>query len=82
MRIWAKIVFDEKIVKDTIYEGEKGEEFFDAISNICYSFDIETPIILQSHIDNFDNFNLTKFKQQDFIDTFEYDALVLENAEL
>ncbi|MCL2177022.1 MAG: hypothetical protein FWB72_03630 [Firmicutes bacterium] len=82
MRIWAKIIDGEKIVKDAIYTGNKEDDFFTHLSAICTQLDIATPILMEKHIDNFYDFNHVKFRQSDFLEEVTFDSLILEDAEI
>ncbi len=83
LKIWAKTISEDKIKKDTIYKKDgkySNRSFMDYLVDICYEFDIPTPIVLKSHIKNFDQFNITRFKAPDFVESVDFDVLVLENV--
>ena len=83
MKIWAKVLKDEKIILDTIYEraGKFDEnEFNSYLSEICFGFDIPTPIIIAVHLDNFLTFNIQKFRPSDFLEAVAFDEFVIENC--
>lgn len=83
IKIWAKTMTDHKIQKDIIYETIENysrDTFFDHLSEICYLLNIPTPVILDNHYHSFENFNNTKFSPNDFIESVNFDYLVLENA--
>ena len=80
-RIWAKLLIDNKIVKDMIYtvEGEfLVQRFYDYVEDMCHELDIPIPIVLTKHIKNFLLFNSTFFTQEDFVETFYEDKFVIE----
>jgi len=82
IKIWAKLIIDNKMVKQYVYEKEgqiKYSEFFNYVVDICYALDIPTPVILKTHLFNYGKFNFTKFMKRDFVELFDYDSLVLEN---
>lgn len=85
VRIWAKVMQDHKIIKETIYESE---ETFDIqrlplyLMEICATLDLSVPVILSKHVRYYYLFNLTKFTIDDFIGESGFDELVLENATL
>jgi hypothetical protein len=84
VRIWAKIIKDNEIVKSYVYE--KKDVVFDVhhlaiyLMDICGEMDIETPVILSKHIKQYYYFNSTKFLKGDFISEQNFDSLVIENA--
>jgi len=82
-RIWAKTIKGEKIKKSEIfaYDGKFLDKDFNRyLIDICEQMDIPTPIVLSCHVRNFSAFNITKFKQPDFVEKIDFDALVIENA--
>ena len=83
IKIWAKIIMDNKIQKDLIYESLDNytrEEFYEHISEICYRLSIPTPILVDTHFSYYENFNIVKFLPRDFVENFEFDKLEIENA--
>lgn len=83
VKIWAKIVTDDKLVKDVIYSKDVNfttSKFLDYLIDICYELDVPTPVILKSHKSNFNKFNIVKFRKIDFVESINFDSLVLENA--
>ncbi len=83
IRIWAKVIKNEKIVKETIFEEFdtfKVELFYDYISQICEKLDIATPIILTKHIYHYMTFNNSTFLPQDFPEIVSFDKFVIEEA--
>lgn len=80
-KIWAKTLRHEKIIKSHIYKGEAQfnlAQFNKYLSEICEQMDIPTPILLKSHIKNFDSFNFTRFSSSDFVENVAFDFLTLE----
>lgn len=83
IRIWAKAMLDNKIQKDIIYETIENysrESLFDHLSEICYRLNIPTPILLDSHYHSYENFNNIKFLASDFVESINFDYLMIENA--
>lgn len=83
IKLWAKVIKDDKIRKDMIYQrwGKfDPADFRTYLVEICYDFDIPTPVVLKSHKFNFRKFNVAKFRESDFVETVDFDALVIENA--
>lgn len=80
-KIWAKVIIDNKILKHAIFEFEgvfKKNSMMDYIFNICDELDIPSPIVLNPHIKNFNQYNIVKFGSSDFIDEIDFDWLTLE----
>lgn len=83
IKLWAKIITDNKIQADTIYESADNysrDEFFEHISEICYKLNIPTPVLVASHYANYEVFNLVKFLPRDFVESVDFDRLEIENA--
>ncbi len=82
-KIWAKVIDDHKIRRDYLYHSAdkfNESEFLYYLSDICHELDIPTPVVLQSHIRNYNLFNIAKFKPSDFVEKVNFDTLQLENA--
>ena len=82
MRIWAKLMTDGKIRKQYVYERQERlvySSFFDYLIEICQELDVPTPVLTKTHIFNFAKFNHVKFPKRDFVESFPYDYLFLEN---
>jgi len=83
VKIWAKALKKDKIQKDVMYklfEKFDKEKFMEYLVDICYELDIPTPILLNTHINHFDKFNIVRFKETDFVESIDFDVLMLENA--
>ena len=83
IRIWAKVMKNDKIVKQFVYERFEQmdySEFFSYVSEICSELDIPTPVIIKTHLFNYAKYNVLKFKKDDFVESINFDKLVLENA--
>lgn len=79
IKIWGKIVTNEKIIKSkTIVVDEKTTTFFDMLKDLCHNLNISTPVLLDKHVHDFNLFNLTTFKQGDFIEEIVFDKFILE----
>lgn len=83
VRIWAKVMKDDAIVKSTVYEREREfevDDFFEYLTDICHTLDLATPILLAKHVYYFVAFNTTKFIGEDFTEEINFDSLVIEDA--
>ncbi|MGN1208323.1 MAG: hypothetical protein ACI4TI_02540 [Christensenellales bacterium] len=83
-KLWAKIIKNYKIINSFtlgLDEDFDFENFFEQLREICYNLKIETPIILQKHIHQLNEFGTTKFTKSDFVDDIDFDSLVLEYFE-
>lgn len=83
IRIWAKVITNDKIKKQFVYEREGVMDyslFFDYLREICEKLDVPTPIIVKTHLFNYAKYNVLRFKKDDFVEKIDFDKLVLENA--
>ena len=85
IRMWAKTIVGHKITKNFIYESIDNfskETFYLHIQEICNKLDISTPVVLNYHINNYINFNNCTFKQCDFVESINFDKLIIEEASI
>lgn len=83
LKIWAKIMKKEKIVKSIMYESTsifEVDNFFDYLSEICHTLDLATPLLLAKHVYHFVAFRNATFTESDFTEEIFFDSLVLEDA--
>lgn len=82
LSIWVKIFKEQKIIKNFVFNGGKKSinDFEVVLREICESLDIPTPMVLKKHIQHFKNFNQTRFKREEFIESIDFDELMLENV--
>ena len=79
IRIWGKVFKGEKIIKHSIVEVEPKEcTFFDMLKTLCEKVDIPTPVLLNKHLNDFNQFNIALFKQDDFIENINFDRFIIE----
>ena len=84
IKIWFKLLTENKIIKSEVFTSQdkiSEENFFDLTRQACEQFDIPTPVILNDHYQSYLNFNHSVFKPRDFVEAFDYEKLVLENAQ-
>lgn len=82
-KIWAKVIKEDKIIKQIVYEKQEKfnySNFFSYLAEICEQLDVCTPILLKTHIFNYAKFNLTQFTKRDFAESIPFDKLVLNNV--
>ena len=85
IRIWAKTTKGQKITQNLIYESIDNfskETFYLHIQEICQKMDIPTPVLLKYHTNNYINFNNCIFTSRDFVETINFDKLILEEASI
>lgn len=83
VRIWAKVIKNDKIIKQCVFERFESidySQFSNYLMEICSMLDIATPVLIKTHIFNYAKYNQVKFVQDDFVESIDFDKLVLENA--
>ena len=83
IRIWAHTTKNGKNTRSYIYESIDNfaeNTFFKHLQKICHEIDIPTPIILKSHITSYVDFNISTFLPRDFVESIDFDKLIIENA--
>lgn len=82
IRIWAKIIKKNKIVKQFTFEKTENMDyslFFDYLREICENLDVPTPVLIKTHLFNYAKYNVLRFNKDDFVESIDFDKLVLEN---
>ena len=85
-RLWAKEFKDNHMIKDIVIANNspcmtRTKKIFAAIENICQEFDLSNPIWLDSTIEDFKRFDKTRFTQDNFIDSIDFDYLEIHVIE-
>lgn len=83
IRIWAKVIKKDKILKQFVLEKTENmdySDFFEYLREICENLDISTPVLIKSHLFSYAKYNNVRFTQSDFVEKIDFDKLVLENA--
>ena len=79
IKIWGKVVSNEKIVKNkTVKVDTENTTFFDMLANLCQQLNIPTPVLLDKHVYDFNVFGICTFKPDDFIEDVVFDRFVIE----
>ena len=84
--MWAKIIKNNKIIKDMIVANQdknlrRTQKVFQAIDEVCDTYDLSKPIWLDSTINDFKIHRKTRFTQDNFIDQIDFDYLEIEMIE-
>ncbi len=79
MRIWAKEIKDNHLLRDIVICNEDNDtrthKIFHALEDICSTFDLSKPIWLDSNISDLQLHKKTRFTQDSFIETIPFDYL-------
>lgn len=84
-RLWGKIFKDNRMVRDTVIcdnsDDTRTHKIFHALDEICYEFDLSKPMRLNSTVTEFKKHDKTRFYQDNFVDSIEFDYLEIHVIE-
>lgn len=84
-KLWAKEFKDNHMLRDMTVINEKEDtrthKVFDALDEVCHSFDLSKPIWLDQNIKDFKRASKARFYQDSFIDSIEFDYLEIQILE-
>ena len=85
MKIWFKIMKENRLLKDVVITDDSKEtrthKIFHALDKACYQFDLGRPIWLESNVNEFKRHAKTRFLQDSFVESIEFDFLELHVIE-
>lgn len=85
LKIWGKVMKNNKIIKDEVVISEKGGSYQDnlkeCLKQLCYNFEIETPYWLPANVEEYNLRRKVAFNKHNFIDEIDFDKLVLEELD-
>lgn len=84
-RLWGKIFKDNHLLMDKVIcdntDSTRTKKIFGGLDALCYEFDLEKPIWLDANISEFQKVSKTRFYQDNFIETIEFDYLEIQVIE-
>lgn len=84
-RLWGKIFKDNRMLKDTVVcddsQDTRTHKIFRALDTICYEFDLSKPIWLDNTVEDFKKHDKTRFYQDNFIESIDFDFLEIHVIE-
>lgn len=80
MRIWFKIMKENRMVKDTTITMSddtmtRTQKIFGGLEQACYAFDLGQPIWLEHNIGEFKKRGRTRFLKDNFVEVIDFDYL-------
>lgn len=85
MRVWVKLMKNTHMIKETTIvrdeEDTRTHKVLHALEDACHTLDLSTPIWLEKNIKQFQRVARTRFTQDNFIETIEFDYLELQILE-
>lgn len=82
MKLWIKLIKEEKILANLVAENDlplSWENYESLLSETCHKLDLSTPITLSMHFNSLVRFNITEYKARDFIEPIDFTKLTVEN---
>ncbi len=84
-RLWAKEFKDNHMLRDIVITGTdpdtRTHKIMNALDDVCHSFNLGRPIWLDNNINDFQKYAKTRFYQDSFIDTIDFDYLEIHVIE-
>lgn len=85
-RLWAKIFKENHLIRDMVVCNDtaglsRTQKVFDAVEEVCSTFDLAKPIWLKSTIAEFKKMDKTRFTQDNFMEHIEFDFLEIHVIE-
>lgn len=84
-RLWAKTFKDNRMLRDMVVcddsDDTRTHKVFNAVDNICYEFDLSRPLWLDATANDFKRHAKTRFTQDNFIDSIDFDFLEIQVIE-
>ena len=85
-RVWGKLFQDNRMVKDMTVCDDSSDtrthKIFRGLEDICYAWDLGKPIWLDSTLQDFQRHKKTRFYQDNFIETIDFDFLEIQIIEV
>lgn len=80
MRIWGKLMKDNRLVQDMVaeitdYNLSRTKKVYQALDEMCYAFDLAKPIWLKQNQHDFIKHSRTRFTQDSFVEEIDFDYL-------
>ena len=84
-RLWGKTFLHNRMTNDLVVcndsEESRTTKIFQAVTEICKTFDLSEPIWLDINIRDFKRHSKTRFTQDNFIDSIDFDYLEIQVIE-
>lgn len=83
MKVWGKLIKNEKTVLQGVIEAENLNTFSGitkAFMDLAEELKIPTPVITRTSAQFFFDFNSVRFKHDDFVEQIDFDYLFIERA--
>lgn len=80
MRIWCKLIKKNRLLNNTVIENydmsmSRTAKVYDSLEKACYEFNLEKPMWLDKNKREFIQNARTRFSQDNFIESLDFDYL-------
>ncbi|MDO4978272.1 MAG: hypothetical protein Q4E53_13555 [Eubacteriales bacterium] len=80
MRIWCKLIQKNRLLQDVVIEQydtskSRTQKVYDSLEEACYALNLEKPMWLDVNKREFIRHARTRFTQDNFIESIEFDYL-------
>ncbi|WP_216697571.1 hypothetical protein [Anaerostipes faecalis] len=85
-RMWGKLFSNHHMLKDTVVcidnnDLNRTRKIYQALEEICYQFDLQKPLWLETNKQDFIRHSKTRFTEDSFIETIDFDYLEIQVIE-
>ena len=85
-RLWGKIIKSNRFITDHVFElptsdRDRMDKTEEGLEALCYHFDIQKPMWFSDNDKDFEQFGKTRFTQQHFIESIDFDYYEIEIIE-
>ena len=85
-RMWGKLFKENRLLADSTVcnddpEMSRTKKVLSALDTFCADFDLSTPIWLDTNIREFKRHSMTRFHQDNFLETIDFDYLEIQVLE-
>ena len=85
MRIWFKLIKENRLLRDTtmtdMSDDTRTHKIFRALDDVCYEFDLGKPVWLDANVEEFKRHAKTRFTQDSFMEEIAFDFLEMQVIE-
>lgn len=82
LRIWGKLVKNNRIIKDEVVTSELEGSYQDnlkaCITKLCEKFDIAKPYWLPVNMEEYNNRGKTTFNEHNFMEEIDFDRFMIQ----
>ena len=80
MKAWIRTIKEGKTIADTVAEitSFSAMALTESLRENLLPLDIPTPVIIEQKARHLETFNTVRFKRDDFVESVDFDAMVIE----